>query len=134
MEASGDMDRFICVIDDDDDIREVLEEVLTFEGYAVVAASDGAEALERLHQRGGCCCLILLDLMMPRMNGWEFRKEQVDDPALQPIPVMLLTGAGGAAKTAADLEVAGALEKPVELKTLLEVAARFCRSGAEQGG
>lgn len=125
------MDQFICVIDDDVDIREVLEEVLTYEGYPVLAASDGAEALERLHEREGSCCLILLDLMMPRMNGWEFRREQAEDPALQLIPVVLLTGAGGAAKTAADMHVAGALEKPVELKTLLGVASRFCCARAD---
>ncbi len=119
------MRRFVCVVDDDEDIRDVLYDVLTFEGYPVLVASDGEEALERLRGQEDSCCLILLDLMMPRMNGWEFRRRQAEDPALGSIPVMLLTGAGGAAVAAADLKAAGALEKPVELETLLEVVARF---------
>jgi two-component system, chemotaxis family, chemotaxis protein CheY len=131
-ETRAAMDQFICVVDDDIDIREVLQEALAFEGYSVVAASDGAEALERLHGHEGSCCLILLDLMMPCMNGWEFRRKQVEDPGLEPIPVVLLTGAGGAARTAEDLKVAGALEKPVELQTVLDVAARFCGVPAER--
>ena len=122
------MNRTVCVIDDDVDIREALCDVLTFEGYAVLVASDGAEALERLHEDEDSCGLILLDLMMPRMNGWEFRRKQVEDPALSSIPVVLLTGAGGCAKAAVDLKVAAAMEKPVELDVLLDVVARYCGS------
>jgi two-component system response regulator MprA len=119
------MDGFVCVIDDDADIREALYDVLTFEGYEVQVASDGAEALERLRSEKDSCGLILLDLMMPRMNGWEFRRKQVEDPSLEAIPVVLLTGAGGCAEAAKDLKVAAAMEKPVELDALLEVVARF---------
>jgi two-component system response regulator MprA len=120
------MNRFVCVIDDDADIREALYDVLTFEGYEVQVASDGAEALERLRTEEESCGLILLDLMMPRMNGWEFRRKQVEDPSLESIPVVLLTGAGGCEKVASDLKVAAAIEKPVELDALLEVVARYC--------
>ena len=120
------MNGFVCVIDDDADIREALYDVLTFEGYEVQVASDGAEALERLRKEEDSCGLILLDLMMPRMNGWEFRRKQVEDPALETIPVVLLTGAGGCEKAASDLKVAAAMAKPVELDALLEVVARFC--------
>jgi two-component system chemotaxis response regulator CheY len=122
------MNGFVCVIDDDADIREALYDVLTFEGYSVHLASDGVEALELLRATDQTCCLILLDLMMPRMNGWEFRRQQVEDPALEGIPVVLLSGAGRCQQVARDLKVAGALEKPVELDALLEVVARFCCS------
>ena len=128
------MSSLVCVIDDDADIRDILSDVLTFEGYRVLAASDGLEALELLHDQGQSCCLILLDLMMPRMNGWEFRRRQEEDPALSRIPLLLLTGAGGAARAAAELNVTGAIEKPVELDTLLEAIARFCPPPAQAHG
>lgn len=117
---------FVCVVDDDADIREALFEVLTFEGYEVEVASDGEEALARLRETPERCGLILLDLMMPRMNGWEFRRHQVEDPKLASIPVVLLTGAGGGDKVALDLKVESALEKPVELEDLLAIVAHYC--------
>jgi CheY-like chemotaxis protein len=126
------MDRFVCVIDDDVDIRDVLSDVLTFEGYDVLVASDGEEALKRLRGHESSCALILLDLMMTRMNGWEFRRKQAEYPALESVPVMLLTGAGGAAKAAADLQTAGVLEKPIELDVLLETVARFVNPAAQR--
>jgi two-component system response regulator MprA len=116
----------LCVVDDDADIREALRDVLTFEGYEVVLADDGQSALERLRARGNGCCLILLDLMMPRMNGWEFRRKQLADPALAGIPVVLLTGAGTAAKAIDELHVEGTIEKPFDLDALLAKIAHYC--------
>jgi CheY-like chemotaxis protein len=116
----------VCVVDDDDDIREVLSDVLSIEGYDVIAAGDGESALGLLHRRPENCRLILLDLMMPRMNGWEFRRKQLQDPAIASIPVVLLTGAGTAAKSIDELHVAGTMEKPVELETLLAEVAHYC--------
>jgi two-component system chemotaxis response regulator CheY len=121
--------RSVCVVDDDADIREILTDILSIEGYDVLDAADGNSALDLLHGRGRDCRLILLDLMMPDMNGWEFRRKQLEDPALAQIPVVLLTGAGTAAKTIDDLHVAGAIEKPVELDTLLAEVARFYGGG-----
>ena len=77
----------VCVVDDDADIREVLTDVLSIEGYDVVAAGDGESALALLRARPSACRLILLDLMMPRMNGWEFRRQQLQDPTIAEIPV-----------------------------------------------
>src|SRR5689334_6104245 len=83
-----DMDT-ILVVDDDEDILEALRDLLRDEGYDVVAARDGRTALERL--RGGLRPrLILLDLMMPTMNGYEFRREQRADPALAGIPTIVV--------------------------------------------
>jgi CheY-like chemotaxis protein len=81
------------LVDDDSDIRVALAELLESEGYEVLAAANGAAALALL--RGGATpCAILLDLMMPYMNGWEFRAEQLRDPALRDIPIILLTASG----------------------------------------
>jgi two-component system, chemotaxis family, chemotaxis protein CheY len=123
MTAAG---RAVCVVDDDDDIREVLTDVLAVEGYDVIASGDGERALGLLHERASDCRLVLLDLMMPRMNGWEFRRKQLQDPAIASIPVVLLTGAGTAVKAIDDLHVAATIEKPVELDTLLAEVAHYC--------
>ena len=119
--------RALCVVDDDADIREVLSDVLTFEGYEVIVADDGQSALELLSARTNSC-LILLDLMMPRMNGWEFRRRQLADPALASIPVVLLTGAGAgtAAKAIDELRVEVTIEKPFDLEALLAKVAQYC--------
>ncbi len=116
----------MCVVDDDADIREVLSDVLSIEGYDVISADDGESALGLLRKRRSDCRLILLDLMMPQMNGWEFRRQQLQDPAIAEIPVLLLTGAGTAAKSIDELHVAGTIEKPVELDTLLAEVAHYC--------
>ena len=118
--------RALCVVDDDADIREVLSDVLTFAGYEVIVAGDGQSALDRLRARETGCGLILLDLMMPRMNGWEFRRRQLADPALASIPVMLLTGAGTAAKAIDELRVEMTIEKPFDLDALLASVAHYC--------
>lgn len=116
----------VCVVDDDADIREALSDVLSLEGYDVISAGDGESALGLLRKRRSDCRLILLDLMMPEMNGWEFRRQQLQDPSIAAIPVLLLTGAGTAAKSIDELHVAGTIEKPVEMDTLLAEVAHYC--------
>jgi CheY-like chemotaxis protein len=115
----------VLVIDDDPDIRDTMRFVLEGSGHPVVTAANGAEALDRLRQ-GTVPCLILLDLMMPIMNGWEFCAEQKRSAEFSAIPVIILTGAGRAAEEAAALGVTGYLEKPVELATLLATIRRYC--------
>ena len=80
----------MCVVDDDPDMREALRLVLELRGYSVEEAADGQRALELLRSNPGCC-LILLDLMMPGMNGWQFRKAQQEAPELAAIPVVVLS-------------------------------------------
>ena len=116
----------VLVVDDDPDICEVIETVLELNGYRVITACDGADALERL-RAGVRPCLILLDLMMPKMSGFEFREEQQRDPALRGIPVMILSGDGRAEAKAVALGVEG-MRKPVELGVLLEAVARWCHA------
>lgn len=88
----------ILVVDDDADTRDALRELLETEGYAVVEAANGRAALQRL--RGGLRPrAILLDLMMPVLDGWDFRSQQLADPALKDVPVVIMTAAGFSADT-----------------------------------
>src|SRR5688572_22529593 len=115
----------ILVVEDDECIRETLAELLTEEGYRVVEASNGKEALTKL-QRTERPCLILLDLMMPVMNGWAFRAAQRADPALASIPVVVLTGVADGQREASALDAAQCLLKPFEFDPLLEVVKTHC--------
>jgi CheY-like chemotaxis protein len=113
----------ILVIDDDDDIRETLTDILRVEGYEVSAAADGAEA-HRLLGAGQCPDLILLDLMMPVMDGFEFREEQLKHPDRCSIPVIVVTADGTARAKMELLHPAGFLTKPVKMRPLLETVRR----------
>lgn len=118
----------VMVVDDDREVRDMLRLALEQVGYMVEDAGDGEEALHRL--RGGLRpSLILLDLMMPGMNGWEFRDAQVRDPELESTPVVVLSAAGRVEEAARDM---GGLEyvcKPVSLQRLLRLVARYCDGG-----
>jgi CheY-like chemotaxis protein len=115
----------ILLVEDDADIRQDLAELLRDEGYSVMTASNGAEALGQL--RGGMRPrLILLDLMMPVMNGWEFRVEQLKDPELASIPVVLLSGAADVHHNASTLRVYDFLTKPIQLDRLFKTLERAC--------
>jgi CheY-like chemotaxis protein len=114
----------VLVVDDDRDIRGTLGDVLKDEGYATAAASDGREALRLL--RGGLRpCVIFLDLSMPGMDGWDFRATQMTDPALNSIPVVVMTAAGFRAETIQS-QLAGVefLRKPLLLDEVLTAVTR----------
>ena len=81
--------RRVLVVEDDRDTRELLVEALRMEGYEVAAAPDGVQALE--HARRVQPHVILLDLMMPVMSGWEFRAMQTRDPSLSSVPVIVMS-------------------------------------------
>ena len=108
----------ILVIDDDRDIRDILVIVLSAEGHEVDTAADGLAGLEQL--RMGCRpSLILLDMMMPRLDGEGFLRAMRSDPNTADIPVAIVTGHPAARKKAAELGAVGCLVKPVELTELL---------------
>jgi two-component system response regulator CpxR len=111
----------VLIVEDDADIRELLSSVLALEGYPVVTAADGAEGLEQL--RAAHPALVLLDLMMPSMDGWEFRRLQMMDPTLAEVPTVILSGDGRLEAKAASLGTAF-LRKPVDLDELLSVVAK----------
>jgi CheY-like chemotaxis protein len=117
------MSRFILVVDDDRDIREGLCELLEDEGHRTIGAANGQEALEVLKTEGRPC-VILLDIMMPVMDGPTFRAAQLNDPSLSAIPVAVITAGG---KDAANgLGAQALLIKPLRLEDVLDVVVRFC--------
>jgi CheY-like chemotaxis protein len=118
--------RGVLIVDDDTDIRETLEEVLADNDFPAVGAENGAVALERLRSDVEPPCLILLDMMMPVMDGPTFRLAQQDDPALSSIPVVVLSAHASGERVARELHVAGFLRKPVDLHTLLDVIGQYC--------
>lgn len=101
----------VLIIDDDRDSREAMAEALSLEGYFVATAANGAEALACL-RTGYHPHVILLDLMMPGVDGWDFRTEQKRDAALAQIPVVVISGVG----KLVDGEYA--LRKPIDLAAL----------------
>ena len=117
----------IMVVDDDHAIRESMSELLAEEGYQVAIARNGRQALDLLH-RGPHPCVILLDLMMPVMDGFEFMGRKAADPALASIPVVIITAAG--APKIEDLGVGTTLPlvllKPVGAETLMSAVKHYC--------
>jgi CheY-like chemotaxis protein len=117
----------ILVVDDDSGTRKALRRALCREGYAVVLASDGVGALDYLGDHP-TPSLILLDLMMPGMNGLDFLEELNHRPTLAVVPVIVLSAAGPLLKQCRDqLRVSEFLEKPVDLDLLLETVERVNR-------
>jgi CheY-like chemotaxis protein len=114
----------VMIVEDDRDTREMLERFLQLEGFAVRTASNGEAALETL-RAGGNPCVILLDLMMPVMNGWQFREAQAQDPEFAKIPVVVVTAAGPRAEMPA-IAADGWLSKPVDFEQLLAAIGSFC--------
>jgi two-component system chemotaxis response regulator CheY len=108
----------ILVVEDDADVRECLADILSGEGYFVHTAADGRDALgalERIPQP----CVVLLDLMMPGMNGWDFLEAIRQTPALSDLPVVIVSAYQGPSGFPV-------LHKPVDLDELLRVVARYC--------
>ena len=117
----------ILVVEDDDDIREVVEEVLAAEGYRVDVAKDGLDALDKLDGTGRPP-LILLDMMMPRMDGETFLRALRDKPALADAPVVVISGNAAVREKARTLRAAACLVKPFELDELLGLLRRLAPS------
>lgn len=116
----------VLIIEDDDAIRQSLRDILEDEGYDVVESANGQEALQSL-RHGLSPCLILLDLMMPVMNGWEFRVEQMKEPVLAAIPVVVISADRSLSEKAYAISAASYLQKPIRLDKLLSVISQHCK-------
>lgn len=121
-------DRAILIVDDDDDIRELLAEYFEEEGYRVTTARDGLDALTQLRAGGAPPRLILLDLMMPGMNGFQFLAEFRGDPTLPRIPVVVVSAHGGLGPAERAAIAAPIVAKPFALPRLLELVGELCRA------
>jgi CheY-like chemotaxis protein len=123
----------VLIVEDDPDALDLLATLLEDADYEVVRASNGLEALGKLADRRGRCDLILLDLMMPVMNGWDFRRKQLQIPALAGIPVVLMSAGAHLAAASDGLEPAGSLTKPVDTEDLIAIVRRYCPASVSQG-
>jgi CheY-like chemotaxis protein len=114
------------IIEDDLDVRQSLAAILESEGYSVIEAAHGQEALDRLRAAPANVCIILLDLFMPTMNGWAFRDEQARSPELAAIPVVVISADARAAKRAQGPGVVGTMTKPLDVDRLLALVSEHC--------
>lgn len=113
----------VLIIEDEASVREAMRDVLELEGYTVVAAVDGANAIEILRRSKQPPSVILLDLMMPKMNGWEFLDFQKSDPRYSKIPVVVCSAYRESAKS---IRPAAVISKPVQRTALLKTVEAFC--------
>jgi CheY-like chemotaxis protein len=121
----------VLIVDDDPSIQGFLAEALADEGYAVQVAANGRAALTILCQWRPD--LILLDLMMPEMDGWLFRAEQRALPGVADVPVIVLSATRDLAAKAHDLEPAQVFAKPFDLEALLGMIARMTAARGAAG-
>ena len=118
----------VLVVEDDLEIRESLMEILEDHGYEPLGAENGLEALDKLRTSEPRPCLILLDLMLPKMDGRAFRQEQLRTPQFANIPVVVVSAFRDVAETALELK-AEFLRKPFKPAELVQVAQRYCPAG-----
>jgi CheY-like chemotaxis protein len=123
----------VLVVEDHPDVRRTLSELLVQAGYAVTSAADGQEALTCL-RTAPLPHLILLDLIMPVMDGWEFRRQQRQDPALAAIPLVVVSGGETAPPSAGFVDAASYLLKPIDFDVLLSTIDRLCRRNRAADG
>ncbi len=118
--------RPVLIVDDDPDIRESLMEFLEDHGFQTIGARDGLEALETLGSADPPPCLIILDLMMPNMDGRTFREKQLEQGPLAGIPVVVISAYRDAAHGHREMQAAAWIPKPLNLTTLLRVIRERC--------
>jgi two-component system response regulator MprA len=114
----------VLIIDDNDDVRDGLTQLIRAEGYGVETARDGREALRKL--RDVHPCIILLDLMMPDMSGYDFRQAQLADDELKTIPVVLYSATHDIREAAERLQAAAYAAKPIVIDRLMALIREHC--------
>jgi CheY-like chemotaxis protein len=117
----------VLIVEDDADVREFMDLLLSNSGFETRTAANGAEALRAV--RASRPCLVLLDLMMPVMDGWTFRDQQLADPAIADVPVICVTAVSEPQQLSERLR-APCLKKPVEFGTLIDEVRRACGTHA----
>ena len=117
-------DRPVLIVDDDSNTRNGLAELLALRRFSVLTAANGVEALQQAREHQPC--LILLDLVMPIMDGEQFRTEQQGDDCIAHIPVIILSAKPGCADTAERLGALSCLIKPVSFRQVVDAVAAAC--------
>ena len=118
-------DHNILVVEDDSTLRNAMGDLLGEEGISATRAENGQVGLDLL-RAGARPCLVLLDLQMPLVDGFTFRRRQLEDPRIAGIPVVVMTGQPGRAQEAERLGVALTMSKPVASSRVLGVVAQYC--------
>ena len=118
----------VLVVDDDPNLVRLMSKFLKLEGFSPVPAANGQEALSYL-RGGGDASVILLDLRMPVMDGWAFRREQKGDPVIANIPIVILSGIE--TDGVQELDAAAAFHKPVSFPEIVGVVRRLCDAPRE---
>ena len=113
----------VLIVEDDDDVREFMQLLVSTSGYDTMTARDGQDALAKMRERKPC--MVLLDLQMPRMDGWEFRERQLQDATLAHIPVVCVTAFFDPAQVTQKLGLR-CLPKPTDFPSLLEAVHTTC--------
>jgi two-component system chemotaxis response regulator CheY len=116
----------ILIVEDDVDTLDAIAVILEDAGYDVLRAANGREALEQLNGGVARCDLILLDLLMPVMNGWDFRRKQRETPEIAGIPVLLMSAGAHIAVVRDELKASGCMPKPVDELDLLDLVRQHC--------
>jgi CheY-like chemotaxis protein len=117
----------ILIVDDDGDVREAVRTVLENAGYQTAEAEGGLEALAFVKEATNKPALLLLDLMMPSMDGWQLRARLRSDPELAAIPIVIMTAHAGVLRAVADVRPeTPVLPKPLDVERLLQVVATYC--------
>ncbi len=116
----------ILIVEDEQPIGELLTEILEDEGYPVASASNGQEALTYLRRSSKLPKLILLDLNMPIMSGWQFREHQQRDPTLRQIPVVVMSAGTTIRQLPSSFQPDGTIAKPIAFDTLIQTVERYC--------
>ena len=111
----------LLIVEDDDGARVALGDIFDYEGYPVALCSNGREALEYLRNRP-LPALIILDLQMPVMNGWQFCDERRKDAALASVPIVVIT----AFQSPGNLDVDAVMHKPIDIEQLLSTVRHYC--------
>jgi CheY-like chemotaxis protein len=120
----------VLIVEDDPEVREMIRELLSTEGFHAVAAVDGLDALHLLrtvrHRAPETPCLVLLDLKMPRLGGNEFRRAQLGDPTVANVPVAVMSGASDLEQRGAAMGAVATLPKPLNVDMVIDVVKRYC--------
>jgi two-component system, chemotaxis family, chemotaxis protein CheY len=113
----------VLIVEDDDDVREFMHLLVSSAGYDTMTARDGQEALVKMRQRRPC--MVLLDLQMPRMDGWEFRARQMQDLSLSDIPVVCVTAFFDPVQVTRQLGLR-CISKPADFPTIMNALETTC--------